>query len=71
MEKFIGHKLPGETHGSSVVKLNTRIRREAKDYVAAHGGRIEGYLHGMYRRGWLVLAGADLPGTGLPPGGTI
>ena len=60
MEKFIGYLEPGESFGSSTVVLNTRLRRMARDYVATNGGTITGYLHGKYRRGWLVLIPAAI-----------
>jgi hypothetical protein len=61
MEKFVGNMEPGEIYGLSVVQFNTRLRREATAFISEHGGTLNGYLHGKYKRGWVVLARPDAP----------
>jgi hypothetical protein len=56
MEKFMGNMEPGEIFGPYVVQLNTRLRREATAFISEHGGKLEGYLYGKYKRGWIVVA---------------
>ena len=56
MEKFIGNIEPGEIYGPHVVQVNTRLRCEATAFISKHGGTLEGYLYGKYKRGWVVLA---------------
>jgi hypothetical protein len=56
MEKFEGSMEPGEIFGPYVVQLNTRLRREATAFISEHGGMLRGYLHGKYKRGWIVVA---------------
>jgi hypothetical protein len=63
MENFFGNMEPGEIYGSYIVQFNTRLRREAFAFASEHGGAVIGYLHGKYKRGWVVLDRHDANST--------
>jgi len=59
--KFIGHCQAGERYNNSIITGNFNRKKKAIEFAADNGGKIAGYLHGKYVRGWVVSVPIEKP----------
>lgn len=59
MPPFVGNLNAGDTYFNSDVIGNFNRKAEAETVAQKEGGRVEGYVEGMYKRGWVVLKDRD------------